>query len=207
MATLKDLLDEIDVKLDDEEESTEEDNFDINKIPEDQQKHYNKLTSEIEDFKNKVAEQDLVIKTLKDAFNKATPKKEEIEEPEDEDDELLKEVKTLRSEIAALKDSKAIDTEKQFETNMIAFARENPDVARYAETMDNLIDEYPKLKEDIPKLYKFAKSISSGKQKPKRKTGEGGGGLPLKNVTNITEAKSIKDAFNLAENKLNRGGK
>ena len=108
-------------------------------------------------------------------------------------------------EINSLKAASTVDAAKEFETNLKTFAEANKDIVRYANDMDNLLKDHPTLQGDIPKLYQLAKSVHERRENPKKHVTETSG-MSSTNVQNLSESKSISEAFDLAESKLNKGG-
>ena len=222
MATLKELLEEIEIDVSDLEDKGDgegEEKVDLKDvkledIPEEQRPLFQTLLKTVEDQTNSIAKQNLVITTLKTAV----PKEEKVEKVEkddlglDENEPSTAVLKTILSEIKGIKDGKVADKESNWERNVAVFATKNKDIVRYAPDMDKLRNELVEdspLKYNVAALYKLAKSIREGRE-TKKETKEDNlnrqdnvkryrtedSGFPSQSVDNISgNSKTIEEAF------------
>jgi hypothetical protein len=147
-----------------------------------------------------------VNQTLKDAYpKKDDPPPKKDDPPPDDDDPMDARLKKIEDAITGMATAKTVDAQETFETNLKTFAEANKDIVRYANDMDVLLKDHPTLQGDIPKLYQLAKSVHERREKPRKHVTESSG-MSSTNVTAKSESKSISEAFDLAESKLNKGG-
>ena len=241
MGTLKELLDELNVNTDDlEDEDKDEnkdeispENIDLDSFSDEQKPVIKKLLDEREVFLNEVAKNQLIIKTLKDAFpnsnkkieNKPEKAKDENEGEDEEffglklDDPYARVMKKMYNDITRTNDhSQVIEAEKQFVQNVKAFSQENPDMVRYVKDMDELRSQLsPKssLRYDIKKLYNLAKNqderrIDNKKNKQEIKNKNfrlERSGISGTNVDNVKNFEDLESAFDGAVDKISSTGK
>lgn len=221
MATLMQLLKEleVDVDLNDDPDKKEDDvdlsKIEIDKIPEEHRKAFQIALDTIENLKNESSKKDLMLEGMKTAISSVPKEKEKEKEKEkvlgvvDVDDPYAPAFKTIADSINELKNIFTRGTEKDFKTELINFAKEHKDIVRYTKDMDLLIEEHPSLRNDIPKLYTLAKSITEGREKKSgdkknqinndsRRFSTENSGVARDNVTNIQNSKTINDAFEKA---------
>ena len=222
MPNLKQLLDELEIKTDDLDEGGKKDDINLkdvklDDIPEAQRPIFKKLIDTTESLTNEVAKRDLIINTLKDVKTLAT---EEKEKPKTEEEKVLGVLdktdpyapvfQKLSDAIEGIKLDKQKNTDEEFKNNLISFAKENKDIVRYVTDMDNLIEQHPSLKADIPKLYILAKAVHERRttqektkkedlQKDPNRFRTESSGMSGRNVTELSNAKSIQEAFEMVE--------
>jgi hypothetical protein len=240
MGTLGELLEDLGIKMDDSDDKSDDNDKDkinldevkLEDIPEKHRPVFQTLMETKSNLENELAKKDLTIDTLKDATKSIitqTKTQTKTEDKTDSDEKVLGVLdpqdpyapafQTLANMIDGIKTESTVDKEKQWENNLRNFAKENKDIAKYAKTMDALVDEHPTLRSDIPKLYRLAKSIHEGRDKKAgdkiediKKTEDANrfrtesSGISNANVQEIAEVKSISDAFNLAEKKMSKSG-
>ena len=220
MSSLKQLLDELEIDTGDLEKKDEIDlsTIKIEDLPEEQRPIFKRAMGIIDSQTNKIAGQELVIKTLKET-SKIPEKGGEKEEKGliDENDPYAPMFKELRDEIHSLKSEKVQDVQKIFKNNITSFVKKTPDMVRYVKEMDAILIEHPTMGKDIPTLYKMAKDLKEGRAKAQKeknddldRQGNAGmsttemGGTASHLTRQVTAAKSIGEAFDLAEKNLNR---
>jgi hypothetical protein len=200
--------------------------FKVDDVPEDQRPFVQKLIEERENLTNEVSKRDLMINTMRDMVgnnqNNQNRNNSDNNNNDNKDDdkilgvgkddpyfELANAVNTISGKLSSMDEEKAKNAKTSFEQNLVSFAQENKDVVRYAKDMDALIDEHPTLKNDIPKLYKLAKAVGEGRenksnQKKEELSNTNSGlrsessGVPNASVKDLSNVKSIEDAFDLA---------
>jgi len=222
MPTLKEILDEIDVKTDDLEEKNDIDisSVKLDDIPEKERPIFKKLLDTVNEKTNELAKNDIIIKTLRSTY---TEKKEEKKEDkkddnDDETDPIKKELKTLRQELLEIKQGKEVNREEQAKEDIVNYLKEHKDAIRYVQDADKLLAKHPTLKYDAENLFDLAKKsydTRTGKQKNKQdeinreKTARNkqteSFGTSSTRVSDVSNAKSISEAFELAEKKLSTG--
>ena len=173
----------------------------LDDIPEEQRPIFEKAMGIIEEQTNEISRRDLMIETLKSVKPEEKPPK--VDDPPDEDEDPR--FKVMQDEINSLKSANVVDAKVEFETNLKEFASKNKDIVRYVKDMDILLKDHPTLQNDIPKLYELAKSVHEGRENPRKHTTETSG-MSSQHVTAKSESKTIGEAFDLAESKLNKGG-
>lgn len=209
MATLKELLDDLEIDTKDDKEDKP---FDIEKIPEEHRPAYQKIIDEREALTNDVASRELVIKTLRESQKEPDKKVNNDDDEEkdrfglEKDDKYAPLFGKMFDAINGLVEDRTVNAEEKFTNDVKDFAKENKDIVRYASDMDAIAKDHPTLKADIPKLYQLAKDTKERRDKLQKKTvvteksGESGS-----NVVDIQQAKTIGESFSLAEKTL--GGK
>ena len=226
MASLKELLEGLEIDVSDLEEKKDEINLKdikLDDIPEKQRPIFQKLIDNAENLTLEVSKRDIVIKSLKDAVGagikqtqeKDPDKKEKILGVLESDDPYAPAFQKIADAIEGISAKGKVDKEKEFETNLIGFAKENKDIVKYVKDMDALLEKHPTLKGDIPTLYTMAKNISERrlikasdkkdeleKQKNANRFRSEGSGISGTNVVGISNAKTISEAFDLAEKKI-----
>lgn len=231
MPSLKQLLDDLEIDTSDLDDKGDQDSnkeseinlkdIKLDDIPEAQRPIFKRLIDTTENLTNEVAKRDLIINTLKDVRQK--PKEEEKKKDQENEEKILgildksdpyaPAFQKLFDEIQGFKTAKVKDAEKDFETNLIAFAQSNKDVVRYVKDMDDLLEEHPTLRGDIPKLYTLAKSIHERRENAKSSKKEELGtdrkrfstersGMSSEHVSSPQNFKTLADAFEDAEKKV-----
>lgn len=210
---------------DDKDEKDDINLKDINldDIPEAQRPIFKKLMDQSENLTNELAKSNLIINTLKttptlrDQQNNKSDDKEDKNKDDkvlgtlDKDDPYAPLFLKLAESIDNLSTQKIKDEDAEFKRNIQAFAKDHKDIFRYVKDMDMLLIEHPSLVNDIPKLYTLAKTINTGReQKSNEKKEEINkiknlnnfrierSGMSGQNASDITNAKTIEEAFNLA---------
>jgi hypothetical protein len=205
MPSLKQIFEEMDIdisdiKLEEEEEKPE---LDLEKIPEDQREVVSNM---MEQYKNDIAAKDLTIQTMNQMIEKTKPKEEhKVEEKEEEEDPYLKEIRSLREEITSLRNERHQNTEEKFMDDVRSFAKDNPDIVRYATDMDNLrknLRPDSPLMYDVQSLYSFVKKEKGGEKKFQTERS----GVSARNTQKIQQANSMAEAFENAESSLGKTG-
>jgi hypothetical protein len=201
---LKEILDDLDI-------DTEEDplkDVKLDDLDEKARPIVEKAMGLISDQTNTIAARDLQIQTLMSVHKEKEPEKKKEEKEEDLDENETR-FRKLESSIEGLKTATTVDTEAEFETNLRAFAEKNKDTVRYVSDIQKLVDDHPTLKTDVPKLITLAKSVFERreelKKEPKKKTTETSG-FDVKNVSDLTQGKTISEAFDNAEKQMGKGG-
>lgn len=219
MANLKQLLEELEIDVNDDDDDDKNDEPDLSSvkledIPEEHRSLFKKAIDTIEAQTNEISKRDIMLNTLKDYVPKDKPKDKPKDEDEkilgvlDKDDPYAPAFQKLADAISGISKASEMDQEKKFQEDVTNFAKENPDIVRYAQDMDKLLAEHPSLQNDIPKLYLLAKNINErrdvkSKDRPKRNRQSGErSGVANSNVTDIKNYKSIDEAFEAAYNKI-----
>jgi hypothetical protein len=222
MTTLKQLLDDLEIEVEDDKKDDEIDlkNVKLEDITEEQRPIFEKALNIINDQTTELSKRELIINTLKEDRVKPQTvidedKEEKILGVLDTDDQYAPAFKKLADAIEGISKKDEINEQEQFEENLKTFAIKNKDIVKYVKDMDKLLFKHPTLSNDIPTLYHLAKNISEGREKLKGNKREEleskdnlvfeNSGQSLGNVTNITQAKTIGEAFELAQKKI--GGK
>ena len=205
MTTLKQLLDDIEIDTDDKDDKIDFKEIKLDDLDEKSRPIVEKAMSIMEDQTNEISRRDLMIQTLKDVKPPDDPPPKNDDPPVIDDDPSEARIKKLEDAILNLGKAKEVDAAKEFEINLKTFAEANKDIVRYANDMDNLLKDHPTLQGDIPKLYQLAKSVHERRENPKKHVTETPG-MSSQSVQNLSESKSISEAFDLAESKLNKGG-
>ena len=208
MPSLKELLDEIEIKTDDLEKDDPLDptKVKLEDLPEEQRPIFEKALGLLNEQTNELAKKDLVIQTLQSTQKDPDPV---VDDEKDElglekDDQYAPIFNKLFNAIEGISKKTEVDAEKEFKTNLKSFAKDNSDIVRYANDMDRIANEHPTLMNDIPKLYSLAKQVVERRKEKPKPTTESTGTSP-NNVVQIQQGKTIAEAFSLAEQKL--GGK
>ena len=210
MPSLKELLDEIEIKTDDLEKDDPLDptKVKLEDLPEEQRPIFEKALGLLNEQTNELAKKDLVIQTLQSTQKEPDPVKPTDEEKGifglEKDDPYVGAFQQLNDAISGISKKTEVDAEKEFKTNLKKFAGKNPDIVRYANDMDRIREDHPTLITDIPKLYSLAKQVVERRKEKPKPTTESTGTSP-NNIVQIQQGKTIAEAFSLAEQKL--GGK
>ena len=190
MTSLKELLDELEIKTDDLGENNQgnqnEEEFNLkdiklDDIPEKQRPIFKKLIDDSENYQNEIAKRDLAIRTLQSVtanipdktqnHNQNQNQEEKVLGVLEKDDPYAPAFQKIADSINSISKSNERNKEEDFKNNLISFAKENKDIVRYVQDMDKLVEEHPSLKRDIPKLYLLAKTVGErreGKVKQKK---------------------------------------
>ena len=222
MPSLKEILDDLEIKTDDLEKKEEKINLD--EIPEAQKPIFKKLLDTVEELKTETARKDIIIGSLRDVATKIprteekkTTSEEKILGVLDPNDPYAPAFQKLADMVGGLRQETAQDEEEKFRTNVMEFAKDHKDIVRYTKQMDKLMAKHPTLAGDIPTLYKLAKESSErrdGLSKEKKEELERSekaerhrtetSGTAGNRVVDIVQSKNINDAFQAAEKQLAR---
>ena len=226
MPSLKELLDELQIDTSDLDKKEDEINLKdvkLDDIPEAQRPIFEKMIATMDEQTNAIASRDIAMNTMKEALVLAQQKEPEKKEEKKEvfglaeDDPYAPAFSKLSEMIGEIKSANTVDTQKEFETNLVNFAQKNKDIVRYVQDMDKLIEEHPTLKGDVPKLYTLAKSISerrTGLEKDKKDDLERqrelnahrseSPGMSGEHASGIVQSGTIAEAFDAAEKSVNK---
>lgn len=230
MTTLGKLLEELNIDTsdidgnDDSNNNQDEVNIDdvkLDDVPENLQPVFKKMKETLDTSQNEIAKRDLVINTLKDQFNAGrssnndtqnnnnnTGEDEKVLGVLDKDDPYAPVFQKLADSINGIKENVSVDKEQEFIDNLKSFAEKNPDIVRYAQTMDKIVDKHPTMKEDISTLYNMAKSMQErrdnkannkedevNRHRNARNFSNESPGASGRNSVDVVESKSIADAM------------
>jgi len=207
MPTLKELLDDLEIDTKTDEVNLKD--VKIDDIPEEHRPIFKRAMGIIEEQTNEISRRDIMIDALKTVKPKEEAKEEKVLGVLEPDDPYAPAFKKLSDAIEVISSRGQVDKAKTFETSLKEFAADHKDIVRYVKEMDQLLVDHPTLQSDVPKLYTLAKSTKEGREKlskhetvkPQRTETSG---MPTSNVDNLTQGKSISEAFDLAEKNLNR---
>lgn len=229
MTTLGQLLEELNIDTSDIDGGGEEDpnkdeiNIDdvkLDDVPENLQPVFKKMKETLDTTQNEIAKRDLVINTLKDQFNAGNRGSSDNNNnnDNDEDEKILGVLdksdpyapvfQKLAEAINGIQQSTTVNKEQEFISNLKSFAQENPDIVRYANTMDKIVEKHPTMKGDIPTLYNMAKSMQErrddkandkknevNRHRNARNFSNESPGASGRNSIEVVESKSIADAM------------
>lgn len=224
MVSLKDLLEDIDVDLGDDDNKDQDQvdlkNINLNDIKdENARKVAEALINDRENLLNEKSRLEITLNALKDAMPKQTQNAQQTKQEDDnkdytdtgdDDNPLVKEINSLKNEINSLKSQRTQETEQEFVESFKTFVKDNPDSVRYAKEMDELVTRHPTMRniKDIPNIYRLAKEMAERRDELKTKTTDlkteknkrrtESSGVP--NASEITgNAKTMSEAFELTE--------
>jgi hypothetical protein len=229
MTTLGKLLEELNIDTSDidddgsDNNNNDEVNIDdvnLDDVPENLQPVFKKMKETLDTSQNEIAKRDLVINTLKDQFNAGNKGNdnnnnnnnnnddEKVLGVLDKDDPYAPVFQKLAEAVDGIKQKTTVDKEQEFIGNLKSFAQENPDIVRYAETMDKIVEKHPTMKEDIPTLYNMAKSMQErrdtkandkenevNRHRNARSFSNESPGASSRNSVDVVESKSISEAM------------
>lgn len=218
MPTLKELLDEMEISIDDDEQKPkEEPKIDLSKLPEDQRKFIENLQSGQESLKNELSKRDIMIKAMQDSMKnipKPTPdpKPEKILGVIDPDDPDVEKFKAIANAIEGLKSQiPTVNEEEEFQKSVGKLYKDHPDMVRYVKDMEILIKKHPTYRSDLEECYNIAKAVGERRESARNLKKEDlqsrgnvlnfrseSSGMVGTGVTPPTTAKTISDAFDLA---------